>query len=62
MPVNETNWIRLFGERLRGESEDLMPDELPRRWVDLIHFLDEREQKRDAQRSEGGCPDGRPKH
>jgi len=61
MPVIETNWMRLFGKHLRGESEDLTRDELPRRWVDLIHFLDERERKRDAQRSEGRV-DRRPNH
>jgi hypothetical protein len=61
MPVIETNWMRLIGKHLRGESEDLTRDEIPRRWVDLILFLDERERKRDAQGSEGH-PDGRPKH
>ena len=55
MPVIETNWIRLIGKHLRAQSDDLTRDELPRRWVDLIRFLDERERKRDAQR-----PDQRP--
>jgi hypothetical protein len=52
MPVTETNWMRLIGKRLRGESEDLTCVELPSRWVDLIRYLDERERNRDAQRSE----------
>jgi len=52
MPVIETNWMRLIGEHLRGESEDLTHDDLPRRWVDLIHYLDKQERMCGAQRAE----------
>jgi len=36
---------------LRKEGEELARSELPRRWVDLIHHLDEEEWKR-SQRSQ----------
>jgi hypothetical protein len=34
---------------LHGQVDDITYEPLPRRWVELIHFLDEQEQKR-AQR------------
>jgi hypothetical protein len=54
MPINKTHsWMRLIGERLRSENEDLTRDDLPRRWVDLIHSLNEQERKHGAQRAQG---------
>jgi hypothetical protein len=52
MPATESNWINLIGKRLRKESEEVAQAELPRRWVDLIHYLDEQERKREAQQAE----------
>ena len=34
-----------IGKRLRGQGEDITHEPLPRRWVDLIHHLDEQERK-----------------
>jgi hypothetical protein len=52
MPPIETNWVKLFGKHLRRESEESTRDELPRRWIDLIQALDERERKRDVRAAE----------
>jgi hypothetical protein len=47
--------LGLIAKRLRGETEDIMQEPLPERWVDLIHYLDERERKlSEAARSEEG--------
>jgi len=45
MLVRETILQRL-GRTLRGHDEYITREPLPRRWVDLIHFLDEQERKR----------------
>jgi hypothetical protein len=45
MRFQETILERL-GKTLRGHNEDVTHAPLPRRWVDLIHFLDEQERKR----------------
>ena len=39
-----------IGKRLRGQDEDITHEPLPRRWVDLIRYLDEQERKRLAPR------------
>jgi len=33
-----------IGKQLRGQDEDIAREPLPRRWVDLIHHLNEQEQ------------------
>jgi hypothetical protein len=38
--------LRRIGNALRGQSEDITHETLPKRWVDLIHYLDEQERKR----------------
>ena len=58
MPVIETNWIKLIGQRFRGESDALTRDKLPRRWIDLVRFLDEEERKRVAEGSKDRPDDG----
>jgi hypothetical protein len=40
----------LIAKRLRDVGEDVSHEPLPRRWVDLIHYLDDKEQKRDEGR------------
>jgi hypothetical protein len=51
--------LDLIAKRLRDDGRDVAREALPRRWVDLIHYLDEEERK-------GGCrqpetePRGRP--
>jgi hypothetical protein len=57
MPVIETNWIKLIGQRFRSESD--ARDNLPRRWIDLVRFLDEEERKRVAEGSKDRPDDGR---
>jgi hypothetical protein len=55
MPAPNENWLGLIAARLRGESEVLTGEPLPRRWVDLIRHLDEQERKRsDAARPAPG--------
>ena len=44
MRFQETILERL-GKTLRGHDEDITHAPLPRRWVDLILYLDERERK-----------------
>ena len=43
-------WQRSFLDRiretLRVQHEDVVREPLPQRWVDLIHYLNEREQRR----------------
>jgi hypothetical protein len=40
-----------IGNKLRGQDEDIARAPLPRRWVDLIHHLNEEERRR-SQRSQ----------
>ncbi len=36
-------FIRRVGTALRTRKDDLTQEPLPERWVDLIHYLDEKE-------------------
>ena len=52
MPAIETNWMSLnwmslIGERLRSEGATIAREELPRRWIELILHLNERERQRE---------------
>jgi hypothetical protein len=38
--------LRRIGKAFRGQSEDITHETMPKRWVDLIHYLDEEERKR----------------
>jgi len=51
MLVRETILQRL-GRTLRGHDEHITHEPLPRRWVDLIHLLDEQERKRSDRQPE----------
>jgi hypothetical protein len=51
MLVQETILQRL-GRTLRGHDEPITHEPLPRRWVDLIHFLDEQERTRSPSQPE----------
>jgi hypothetical protein len=42
-----------IGKRLRGQGEAITHEPLPRRWVDLIHHLDEQERKRSQHQRAG---------
>jgi hypothetical protein len=55
--------IDLIGERLRADGATIAREELPRRWIELIQYLNERERQRDkAQaRPEGQRRDRREK-
>ena len=44
-------WLKAIGKNLRGDDKNIAGEALPRRWVDLIHYLDEQERKR-AKRSQ----------
>ena len=50
-----------IGKRLRGQGEDITREPLPRRWVDLIHHLDEQERKRSQYCQRADPPLGPPK-
>ena len=54
MQFQETILERL-GKALRGHDEGITHEALPRRWVDLIHFLDEQERKQ-SDRQRGAEP------
>jgi hypothetical protein len=41
MPAKKT--LVAMGKNLRNRGEDITHQPLPRRWVDLIHYLDEQE-------------------
>jgi hypothetical protein len=38
-------WFDAIVTRLRSDSEDITREPLPRRWVDLIHHLNEQERR-----------------
>jgi lysyl-tRNA synthetase class I len=37
--------LRLLGRVLHDQDDEITHEPLPKRWVDLIHFLDEQERK-----------------
>ena len=39
--------LRRLGKLLHDQDEDITHEPVPKRWVDLIHFLDAQERKRD---------------
>ena len=47
--VHDPNLHRL-GKLLHDQEEDITHEPVPKRWVELIHFLDEQERKRDEGR------------
>jgi hypothetical protein len=55
MPATQTNWTTLIAKRLRKEGEEVTNAELPRRWVDLIHYLDEQERRREDRKPRRGA-------
>jgi hypothetical protein len=38
--------LQRLGKALHGHGDDITHEPLPRRWVDLIHHLDEQERRR----------------
>jgi hypothetical protein len=42
-----------IGKRLRRQGEDITREPLPSHWVDLIHHLDEQEQKGSPRQAKG---------
>jgi hypothetical protein len=46
MPQIKNTVLQIFGKALRGQRDGIVEEPLPRRWVDLIHHLDEQERKR----------------
>ena len=51
--------LRRLGKLLHDQDDDITHEPLPKRWVDLIHFLDEKERKRDeGQLAENKSRDG----
>ena len=43
MSVKKNQNLVAMGKNLRNRDEDITHQPLPRRWVDLIHYLDEQE-------------------
>jgi len=41
-----------IGKALRGQGIEITQEPLPRRWVDLIHHLDERERRSHGRQTE----------
>lgn len=52
MRQEQSIWARL-GKALRSQTDDITHEPLPRRWVDLIHSLDEQERKQSKPLSTG---------
>ena len=46
MDHNPNAILGLIGKVLQSRDSDIVHEELPKRWVDLIHHLDEQERKR----------------
>jgi hypothetical protein len=47
MDHNPNAFLGLIGKVLQSRDSDIVHEELPKRWVDLIHHLDEQERKRE---------------
>ena len=45
MPKGRETILRRIADGLRLRLEDVTDEPLPRRWIDLIHYLDEQERK-----------------
>ena len=45
MLTSNDKWFSLIGRKLRGDSDVDTREPMPRRWVDLIRYLDEQERK-----------------
>jgi hypothetical protein len=46
-----------LGKVMHDRDDDITHEPLPRRWVDLIHFLDEQERKIDEDRTHASTTD-----
>jgi hypothetical protein len=46
MPQLQETILERLGKALHVDMDDITREPLPRRWVELIHYLDEDEQKR----------------
>jgi hypothetical protein len=44
--------MSLIGERLRADGATIAHEELPRRWIELILYLNERERERQREERE----------
>jgi hypothetical protein len=47
----QEKWYSLIGKKLRDENKDVAEEPLPRRWVDLIRYLDGQERQRERERA-----------
>ena len=47
-------WFNIIGAKLRRENAALIQEQLPRRWVDLIHYLEEQEKRSETAKRENG--------
>ena len=45
MSASKDEPLHASGKKLRGQGEDVGSEQLPRRWVDLIHHLNEQERR-----------------
>ena len=41
MLQDQESLLHRIGKALRAQSQDITHEPVPKRWVDLIHFLDE---------------------
>jgi hypothetical protein len=51
--------LDLIATRLRDDGENVTREPLPRRWVDLIHYLDAEERKTERRQAETDPRGGR---
>jgi hypothetical protein len=48
--------LERLGKTLRGHDGGITHEALPRRWVELIHFLDEQERKQSDRQRDAEAP------
>jgi hypothetical protein len=54
MPKGRETILRRIADGLRFRLEDIAGEPLPRRWIDLIHHLDEQERTQPKPSKAGG--------
>jgi hypothetical protein len=57
--LQQEKWYSFIAKRLRDENKTVAAEPLPKRWMDLIRYLDEEERKRDAHGAEARPQDQR---
>jgi hypothetical protein len=55
MLAAKNKWLSLIGNKLHADSTSVTQEAMPRRWIDLIRYLDEQERNcSEARQAEAG--------